>query len=174
MSGSFTDSLKHNIDQDDICKIIHNGVKFRDSSAFDNEIVHTADSPEHAQTTVSAESIKKKYVENYVTKLEFVMQYVIDSKINNKLQRICFQLVKYAFPEKDDTLICSHKEGQHKFMRLSDIEVIQQKYRNNLILRVLKREGSHLNMVTEVKLEGYKYACMNFSKDGSMLALCLK
>ena len=95
------------IKQDDICKVLQNGIGYRDFSSLDEEVSFEVGEDGQAKTTESAESIKMKYINNFVTKLQFMAVYVINSKINPKFQQMSFQLVKVVMPPGDDCL-CSN------------------------------------------------------------------
>ena len=107
VSQSSTKERELAIKQDDICKVLQNGIGYRDFSSLDEEVSFEVREDGQAKTTESAESIKMKYINNFVTKLQFMAVYVINSKINPKFQQMSFQLVKVAMPPGDDCL-CSN------------------------------------------------------------------
>lgn len=131
---------------------------------------------------------KLSYLQNFVTKVEVPSLYVMDAKINLKFQQYSIQLIKYVFPEENhhDEIEGYNITGENKQILVNhlldgSVNMVKMNqsgmflnYHNHICLRGLKREGCQLQQQMNIILHDVKDANIEFSDDGTYLALFTK
>lgn len=114
----------------------------------------------------------RQYMKNYSINFPLPSLYVLDAKIFKLRPRYSLSLVKYVFPENEDFNICNHKyDGTCELSKYSQDPKFKE-LSQGIHLRLLHRVGTKLEQVFQIPLKNMDNGYIEFSVDGSLLAIC--
>ena len=158
--------LPDKVNQNDLFTVLKHGMAFREYNpehSVDDKIIHESKTAkdvkdgeikEGIDTTKKAEDLRREYTDNYVTSMNLHSLYIIDSKICQVEQRYVYQLVRMAFPKRNQ-MLCSTSYANGK-LDVSPINLVDsyKKYKDeDMILRILERRGTQFAILGSEEID---------------------